>query len=105
MLRENGELIMKNQDIANTFNDYFGSIVENLNLFQWNEHNDEKHSKNVETIIENFKNHPSCKIIKQHFKNHITFTFRHVTTNEIKKVIHNFKNNEAAGGKITVKIF
>ena len=24
MLSENGELIMKNRDIANTFNDYFG---------------------------------------------------------------------------------
>ena len=78
MLSENGELIMKNQDIANTCN--------------------------VETIIENFKNHPSCKIIKKHFKNHITFTFRHVTTNEVKKVIHDFKNDKAAGGEKPVKI-
>ena len=37
MLNENGELVMKNQDNANTFNDYFRSIVKNLNLFQWNE--------------------------------------------------------------------
>ena len=48
MLSKNGELIMKNQGIANTFNDYFESIVENSNLFQWNEHNGEIHSKNVE---------------------------------------------------------
>ena len=41
MLSENGELIIKNQDIANTFKDYFGSTVKNLNLFQWNEHNRE----------------------------------------------------------------
>ena len=33
MLSKNGELILKSQDIANTFNDYFGSIVENFNLF------------------------------------------------------------------------
>ena len=104
MLSENGELIMKNQDIANTFNDYFGSITENLNLFQWNEHNGEIHSKNVETIIEKFRNHPSCKIIKKHFKNHITFTFRHATAGEVKKVIHDLKNNKAAGGEIPVKI-
>ena len=32
---------MKNQDIANTFNDYFGQVFANLNLFQWNEHNGE----------------------------------------------------------------
>ena len=32
---------MKNQDIANIFNNYFGLVVANLNLFQWNEHNGE----------------------------------------------------------------
>ena len=48
MLSKNGELIMKKQGIANTFNDYFESIVENSNLFQWNEHNGEIHSKNVQ---------------------------------------------------------
>ena len=102
MLSENGELIMKNQDIAYSFNDYFGSVVENLNLFQWNEHNGEIHSKKVETMIEDFKNHSSCEIIKQYFKNQITFTLRHVTT---QKVIHDLKNNNAAGGEIPVKIF
>ena len=104
MLSENGELIMKNQDIAYSFNDYFGSVVENLNLFQWNEHNGKIYSKNAETIIENFKNHPSCKIIKKHFKNHSTFTFRDVITDELKKVIHDLKIDKAAGGKIPVKI-
>ena len=46
MFSKNGELIMKNQGIA--FNDYLESIVENSNLFQWNEHNGEIHSKNVQ---------------------------------------------------------
>ena len=31
ILSENGDLILKNDKIANTFNDYFGSIVENMN--------------------------------------------------------------------------
>ena len=104
MFSENSELIMKNQDIANTLNDYFWSIVKSLYLFQWNEHNGEVFSKNVETIIENFRNHSSSKIIKKHFKNHITFTFRHVTTDEVKKIIHDLKNNKAASGEILVKI-
>ena len=30
MLNENGELLLKDKDIANTFNEYFGSIVESL---------------------------------------------------------------------------
>ena len=32
VLNENGELILKNKEIADTFNDRFGSIVDNLNL-------------------------------------------------------------------------
>ena len=37
VLNEDGELILKNKEIANTFNDYFGSVVENLNLEHWDE--------------------------------------------------------------------
>ena len=103
MVTENGELIMKTQDIVNTFNDYFGSFVENLNSFQRKEHYGEIHLKNVETIIENFKNHPSCKIVKKLFKNHTTYTFRHPVTDEVKKIIHDLKN-KAAGGESPVKI-
>ena len=34
-LSENGDLISKHGKIANTFNDYFGSIIENMNLYHW----------------------------------------------------------------------
>ena len=37
VLNEDGELILKNKEIANTFNDYFGSIIENLNIEHWDE--------------------------------------------------------------------
>ena len=35
MLNENGELLLKDKDIADTFNDYFWSIVESLDLYKW----------------------------------------------------------------------
>ena len=35
MLSENGELLLKDKDIADTFNEYFGSIVESLDLYKW----------------------------------------------------------------------
>ena len=38
MLSENGELILKNKEITNTFNDNFGSIVDNLGLDHWDDH-------------------------------------------------------------------
>ena len=38
MLSENGELILKNKEIANTFNDHFGSIVDTLGWDHWDDH-------------------------------------------------------------------
>ena len=35
MPNENGELLLKDKDIADTFNEYFGSIVESLDLYKW----------------------------------------------------------------------
>ena len=32
VLNENNDLILKNEEIAKIFNDYFGSIIENLDL-------------------------------------------------------------------------
>ena len=34
MLNENGELLLKDKDIADTFNEYFESIVESLGLYK-----------------------------------------------------------------------
>ena len=66
---EDGELILKNKDIANTFNDYFGSIVENLNL----EHGDEdsnsnsviNHRNNVNDIIKKYNNPLAQRLSKK----------------------------------------
>ena len=42
--------------------------------------------------------------MKQHLKYRNTFTFRHLTVDEVKKVIHDLNNNKAAGGEIPVRI-
>lgn len=86
MHNEKGKFIMKNQDIANTFNNYFGPIVAKSNFFEWNvKQSGDLISRNIETIIQNFKNHRRCKIIDQHLKKHNTLC-RHVTVDEVKKV-------------------
>ena len=55
VLNVDGELISKNKEIANTFNDYFGSIVEKLNLEHWDEDSNSysriNHGNNVKDII------------------------------------------------------
>ena len=37
ILHEKDDIIFKNQEIANTFNEYFGSIVESLDIHIWTE--------------------------------------------------------------------
>ena len=34
ILNENGELLLNDKDIADTFNEYFGSIAESLDLYK-----------------------------------------------------------------------
>ena len=51
MLNENGELIMENQDTANTFNDYLGSTVENINLLQMDKQSGDLNSEQCHISI------------------------------------------------------
>ena len=108
MLNEDGELILKNKEIANTFHDYFGSIVENLNLEHWDEDSNSysgiNHRNNVKDIIKKYSNHPSIKNIKKKYKNINKNSFRQVTTDEIKKVIKDLKTSKSVGGEIPIQI-
>ena len=78
VLNGDGELILKNKEIANIFNDYFGSIFENLNLEHWdgdsNSNSVINHRNNVNDIIKKYNNHPSIKNIKN-IKISINFHF------------------------------
>ena len=80
VLNENGELILKNKEIADTFNNYFGSIVDNLNLQHRNKSWDMTslgiRSKDLNYIIKKYRNHPSIKIIKENFSIAKKFAFQ-----------------------------
>ena len=77
VLNKDWELILKNEEIANTFNDYFGSIVENLNLEQWDEDSNSysaiSHRNNVKDIIKKYSNRPTIKKIKKKYKKYQKF--------------------------------
>ena len=106
VLNEDGELILKNKEIAN--NDYFGSIVENLNLEHWYEGSNSysviNHRNNVRYIIKKYINLPSITNIKKRYRNIKKFSFCPVTTDEIKKVIKDVKTNKYVGGEIPIQI-
>ena len=106
MLSENGELILKNKEIANTFNYHFGSIVDNLGLNHWDDHylSPTKGDDRIDNIIKRYKNHPSIKNIKAKFNSVRIFSFQPVSVDDVKTVIRDLKNNKSAGKEIPIHI-
>ena len=106
ILSENGDLILKNDKIANTFNDYFGSIVENMNLHHWKDKpfSISKDSDIIKNITQKYKNHPSIRSLKRNCKGISYFSFQPISMDEVIKVVKNLKDNKAVGGDIPTKI-
>ena len=88
MLLEKYKLLLKQKDVASTFNKHFGSITDSLNLFSWPE--DTSLSSRIDTInsiIKNVAIHGSIEAIKEKFKIKSEFSCNHVSTETIKNVI------------------
>ena len=80
MLSENGELILKNKEIANTFNDHFGSIADNLGLDHWDDHSllPRKGDDRIDNIIKRYKPPPPPPPASRTSKQNLTvFAFSH----------------------------
>ena len=106
MLSENGELILKNKELANIFNDHFGSIVENLSLDHWDDHSlsPTKSSDRIENIIKRYKNQPSIRNIKANFNSVCILSFQLVCVDDVKAFIKDLKKNKSVGGGIPTQI-
>ena len=105
ILSKNGDLIFKNDKIANTFNDYFGSIVENMNLYRWedNPFSISKDSDIIKNITQKYKNHPSIRSLKRNCKGISYFSFQPISVDEVIKVVTNLKDRKAVGGTKILK--
>ena len=110
ILHEKGDIIFKNKEIANTFNEYLGSIVEPiLDLHIWTES-----SSNVppsytsdddkDNILIKFVNHASIKTINQNFNITSKFSFQPVSVNDMKQVIKDLKSTKSVVGDISTNI-
>ena len=106
MLSENWELILKNNEITNTFNDHFRSTVNKLGLDHWDDHSlsPTMGSDRIDNIIKLYKNQPSIKNIKAKFNSFRSFSFQAVLMEEVKTVIWDMENNKSVGGKIPIQI-
>ena len=109
ILHEKGDIIFKNKEIANTFNEYFGSIVESLDLHVWTESScnvppSYTSDDDIDNILIKFANHPSIKTIKQNFDITGKFSLQPVSVNHLKQVIKDLKSNKSVGGDIPTNI-
>ena len=58
-------------------------------------------SKDLNYIVNKYRNHPSIKTIKENFPNVKKFAFQLVSTEDVKKIIN---TNKSAGGEIPTQI-
>ena len=99
-------MILKNEEIAKTFNDYFGAIVDNLDLHHWESKTSSPSntSDKINDIIKNYEKHPSICYTKTKYKGIGNFSFWPGSVEEVKKIIRDLKTNKAVGREIPSKI-
>ena len=84
VLSENSEFLTESNKIVKTFNLFFETFTNSLNLFR-----DDK----VQGIIPNFSSHPSILKIKEKCQVNKRFSFQHVSEATVRKVVKNFPSD------------
>ena len=85
---------MKNQNVADTFIEYFGPLVESLDLRNWKRKINDLGLQNsnqdyLDIYIRIYEKHPSMQVIKQKFRIPKKFSFQLVSKEEVKKKVKN----------------
>ena len=109
MPKENGEILVKNDVIADTFSNFLAIFLKSINLFKWPDISWDSTILSsvldrIDRIILKYKFHPSIISIKQNIHHIEKFSFRFVTLEDVRLIIKDLKNNKAAGGDISLKL-
>ena len=91
-LIENDEVISDDQKIANTFSNFYASVVENLGI---DNENMKLSDENIDSLVDKFKNHPSILKIKQHYNSENKFSFSPVNIDDVEKEIDGLDASKA----------
>ena len=89
--------------IAKTFNSFFETVTDSLNLFSWPSKVNVCDDK-VQGIIHNFSNHPSILKIKEKVQLNKRFSFQHVSEATVRKVVKDLPSDKVSAGEIPIKI-
>ena len=87
--------------IAKTFNSYFESVTDSLELFDWQLQSNISYEKG-RNIIKSFSNHPSVIKIKHKLKLNKKCSFQCVSEATVKKVVKSLPSDKATVGEIPV---
>ena len=103
-LAEGTKIIQEVGELAKTFNEFFVSFVKNPKNPRINEnllHTPSSETRNVESIIAKFENHPSIATIRNHSDKNSIFSFKEI---EKTKVIKEVKNLDIKKGSLSSDI-
>ena len=102
LLVKDDKIITEDRELAETFNDHYINIVEKSSgkkpqsLADTNEQASDRDI--VKLILEKYANHPSILAILQNPENSfLTFSFRTVESNEIRKLLKNIDSKKSTG--------
>ena len=90
MLLENNEIVRDELKIAEIFNDYFVNIVERTSSKNEGYIKPKTTVDSIETIINDYKDHPSIKLIKSNTQSQFInekFSIPPVTETEVEEII------------------
>ena len=106
ILIEKNELILNNTEIATTFNDFISEIVSLLNLFKWriNVKSLANNGDITDSIVLQFHDHASIKMIKNKFTKIAKFAFHQVTLVLVRKAINDIRLDKSSSGDIPADI-
>ena len=98
ILVDNENIKSNENEMANTFNDFFSNIVKNLNIPEYQCEND-LHSKfsshpALQAIMK-YRNHPSINIIRHFSQRYSSFYFSQVEKNTVLKEIRRLSSKKA----------
>ena len=109
-LSENGEFSTENNKIAKTFNSFFETVTDSLDIFSWSSKVNICDDK-VQEIMLNFSNYLtifqttfSILKIKETFELNKRFSFQHVSEATVRKVVKNVPSDKVSTGEIPIKI-
>ena len=80
MLIENNKMLLKNEEVAKEFNQYFGHITDSLDLYDFPDEKVCGGLDDIDNIVYKFRNNPTIVKIKERYKAKGNFSFRLATT-------------------------